>query len=111
MKFKATAKFIRFSPYKLRPLVDVVRGTTVDKAVGILSTFGIKRTLPIVKTIKSAAANAKNMDAKLSSDCLVISSISVDQGPAIRSYRPGAMGRSEMRKKRFSHINVEVKSL
>lgn len=109
MKFKASARFVRFSPYKLRPLVDVVRGATVDRAVVVLAAFGMKRVLPIVKTIKSAAANAKNLSgAQISDDCLRIADIRVDQGPSVRAYRPGAMGRSEMRKKRFSHINVVV---
>ena len=109
MKFKASAKFIRFSPYKLRPMVDVVRGATVTKAINILSTFGMKRALPVIKTIKSAAANAKNLSMQVSENQLVIVDIRVDQGPAIRSYRPGAMGRSEFRKKRFSHITAVVK--
>ena len=109
MKFKASARFIRFSPYKLRPLVDVVRGATVDRAINILATFGIKRTLPIMKTIKSAAANAKNLGVQVPENRLFIAEIRVDQGPSVRAYKPGAMGRSEMRKKRFSHINVVVK--
>lgn len=109
MKFKANARFIRFSPYKLRPLVDVVRGVTVSKAVNILTTFGMKRALPIIKTIKSAAANAKNVGVQVSDNQLIVAEIRVDQGPAIRSFRPGAMGRSELRKKRFSHITAVVK--
>src|SRR3990170_3969461 len=61
MQFNATAKYIRFSPYKLRPLVNVVRGKSVPVALQWLETYKVGRVRPILKLIKSAAANALSL--------------------------------------------------
>jgi len=55
--------------------------------------------------IESAAANAKFLGS-IELDGLAIKDIRVDQGPTVRSFKPGAMGRSNIYKKRFSHISV-----
>ena len=34
-QFVAKAKYVRYSPYKLRPLVNVVRGKDVDYALNV----------------------------------------------------------------------------
>ena len=108
MVFNAKARYISFSPYKLRPLADIIRGKQVNKALGILSTSALQRSVPLIKMIQSAIANAKNRDASVAVDLLVICKITIDQGPSRRSFKPGAMGRSEVRKKRFSHMSVEL---
>jgi|SRR3972149_2494132 len=107
MQFNATAKYIRISPYKLRPIVDVVRGKSVSFALNWLSTYKIGRVTPVIKVIESAVANAlfeqENKDLFRQ---LVISEIKVDQGPIIRYFKPGAMGRANPQTRRLSHIHV-----
>jgi large subunit ribosomal protein L22 len=105
MQFVAKARFIRYSPYKLRPLADVVRGKNVRYALDWLKAHENKRITPLKKAIESAAANAKDLrDAKTQD--LVIKELRVDQGPIFRYYKPGAMGRANIQRKRFSHISV-----
>ena len=112
MKYKAIAKKIRFSPYKLRPIVDVVRGKNAQTALNWLSTYkeSGKRVLPILKVIESAAANAKSLDNHQLED-LYIQEIRVDEGPTHRYFKPGAMGRAQVQRRRTCQIQVIVEDL
>ena len=58
---KAKSKYIRVSPGKLRPIVDVIRGYSVTSAMAWLQTAAIKRVIPVKKTLISAFSNAKNL--------------------------------------------------
>lgn len=105
MQFSAKNKFLSISPFKLRPLVDVVRGKNVEEAVRWLSTVMVKRSVPIRKMIESAAANAKDLHNIAMSDLKIVD-IRVDGGPIQKYYKPGAMGRSNPYRRRFSHASV-----
>lgn len=105
MKFSAVAKYIKCSPYKLRPLADVVRGKDVSYALNWLSVSPSKRAVPLEKAIKSACANAGNRE-NIGREHLEISEIRVDQGPIFRYYKPGAQGRAKVQRKRYSHVSV-----
>jgi large subunit ribosomal protein L22 len=90
-------------------LVDVVRGKRVSDALAWLTTYPVKRAEPIRKMIQSAAANAKSRE-NVAVDDLIVKEIRVDQGPTIRYFKPGAMGRSNIQRKRLSHMSVLVES-
>ena len=105
MQFIASARFIRYSPYKMRPLVDVVRGKDVAYALNWLATYSVQRATPVEKLIRSAAANAQNLEHIAMAD-LFVKEIRVDQGPSISYFKPGAMGRPNPYKKRLSHMKV-----
>lgn len=107
MLSKAKSKYIRISPYKLRPYIDVIRGNAVDKALSWLKTCALKRVRPIAKTLFSAYSNAKNLNPDVGSmSDLVIKEIRVDQGPIIRYFKPGAQGRANMQRKRLCHLEI-----
>jgi large subunit ribosomal protein L22 len=110
MQYVAKAKYIRLSPYKLRPLADVIRGKNVEFALNWLTTCALKKAMPIKKIIESAAANAKQL-ANVEAKELVIKEIRIDQGPIFRYFKPGAMGRANPQKKRLSHMNVIVEPI
>ena len=110
MQFESKARFIRISPYKLRPYVDVIRGQNVENALNWLATCPIKRIVPIKKMLQSAAANAKQLEG-LEPDNLVIKDIRVDEGPMFRYYKPGAMGRPNTYRRRLSHMCVVVENI
>lgn len=109
MKFVAKAKFIHYSPYKLRLLADVIRGKNALYAVNWLSIYKVKRTIPIKKTLESAIANAKNLK-NIDVKDLFVKEIRVDQGPMFKYFKPGAMGRANPQTKRLSHISIIVES-
>ncbi len=110
MNFTAKVKYLRYSPYKLRPIVDVLRGKNVDYAINWLTTYKTQRALPVQKIIESAAANAKFQQSDLELSDLFIKEILVDQGPMYKYFKPGAMGRANPYKKRSSHISVVLES-
>lgn len=105
MEVKARAKFIRTSPRKARMVTDLVKGKGVGEALNILAFTKRAPAKIISKLLKSAIANAdqmKNIDV----DTLFIKQISVDQGPTMKRYRPRAMGRATVIRRRMSHITV-----
>ncbi len=106
MQFTAKARYIRFSPYKLRPIVDVVRGKDAQQALHWLHTHAVKKAEPISKMITSAVANAKHATPTLQTHDLVIKDIRVDQGPILKYFKPGAMGRATIQRRRFSHMSI-----
>jgi large subunit ribosomal protein L22 len=110
MQVSAKAKYIRFSPYKMRLLVNAIRNKNVKYALDWLSTCAVKRSVPIHKLIESAAANALHLH-KIERTDLYIKEIKVDQGPTLKYFKPGAMGRSNPQRKRLCHMNVILESL
>ncbi len=108
-QFGAIARFVRYSPYKLRPIIDVVRGKDVDYALNWLTTYKTQRVEPIKKLLESAVANAKNLQ-NVESSFLIVKDIRVDQGPIRRYFKPGAQGRAKPQRKRMCHIKVTLET-
>jgi large subunit ribosomal protein L22 len=106
---KAIAKYVRIAPRKARLVADEVRGKSYPEAVSLLR-FTNKRAAKILgDVLNSAAANAEhNVDAD--PDELRVKTVKVDEGPTIKRYRPRAMGRATMIRKRTSHITVELET-
>jgi large subunit ribosomal protein L22 len=109
MEAKATAKYVRIAPRKMRRSVNLIRGRQVDDArrVLALSALGPNRTLG--KVLDSAVANAEQKQAI--PENLVVSKAWVDDGPTLRRFRPRAYGRATKIRKRTSHVTVVVQSL
>lgn len=107
MSFSAHTKYVRYSPYKLRPIADVIRGKDVLFALNWLRVHRVERAVPIRKTLESAVANAKDLKG-IEAGNLVVREIRVDQGPAIRYFKPSAQGRSAVQRKRLSHVSITL---
>ncbi len=105
MSVKASLKYTRMAPRKIRLVVDLVRGKDVNEAIQILS-FTNKKSAPIIKKLlQSAVANA-DQKKTIDVDTLFVKHISVDQGPTLKRYMPRAMGRASEIKKKTSHVNL-----
>lgn len=109
-EFKASARFQRISPRRVRMVADLVRRKNVLTALNLLS--GVKKggaTL-IASVIRSARANAIKLDEEkklnINPDRLVVSDLQVNGGPIMKRSRPMSMGRSGRIRKRTSHISV-----
>lgn len=106
VRFVAKSLFVPRSQFKLRPLADsFVRGKRVDVALNLLATSALKKAIPLEKVIRSAAANAAYQSNLLPAD-LMVKEVRIDQGPMRRYFKPGAMGRANVHRKRFSHLEV-----
>ena len=110
MEAKAFARYIRMSPRKVRQVVDLVRGMSVEEAINLLHFTPKRGSVPVEKMLRSAVANAMNKEeaSKLDPEDLSIKEIWVDQGPTMRRYNPGPMGRANLIRKRSCHISVIV---
>ena len=104
---RAKARFVRTSPRKIRVVADQIRGLDVEAAIALLSFSPRGASVPVLKLLQSAAANAEN-NYDLDPEEMRIESISVDEGPTMRRYRPRARGRATRIEKRSSHINIAL---
>ncbi len=104
---KASARYVRIAPRKARLIADQVRGMHIEKARALLQFSPRGAAQPIHKLIDSAAANAEN-NHDLIGDEMRVASITVDEGPTLRRFRPRAMGRATPINKRTSHIAVAL---
>ncbi len=105
MEAKASLKYARVGAQKARLVADVVRGKPVDEALKKLTYLNKKSSELIKKLIESAAANAENKKT-MNTDKLFVKTITVDQGPVIKRFRPRAQGRAFGVRKKMSHISV-----
>lgn len=107
MKAHAKTSHVRQSPYKVRRVLDLVRGLPVAEAEIVLAHTQRRASDPILKTLRSAVANAEHNFA-LDADELVVAEAYADEGPTIKRYRPRARGRATRIRKRTSHITIVV---
>ncbi len=103
----AKARYVRVSPRKARVVADQIRGLDVERAISLLEFSPRGASVPVLKLVKSAAANAEN-NFDLDPEEMRIASISVDEGPTMRRYRPRARGRATRIEKRSCHINIAL---
>ncbi len=108
--FSASHRMARISPFKARPVVNLVRGKPVQVALELLA-FEPRRAAPMLrKVIKSALANASS-DLEVKLNRLVVVEAKVDGGPLLNGrmrFRPGPMGRGMPIRKRTCHISVKL---
>jgi large subunit ribosomal protein L22 len=108
MEARATARYVRVSPRKIRQLVDEVRGTDVGRALDMLDYASRPVAKTVSKLIRSAVANAVNMEGRVEVDDLYVKELTVGDGPRLKRWVPRARGRATPIIKRSSHITVVV---
>jgi large subunit ribosomal protein L22 len=106
--YKAVSKFIIASPYKIRPVADLVRRRSYPEAMAVLKTMPHRGAKLIWKTVKSAASNALEQNKKLDEDMLYIKEVVVNEGPRLKRVWFRARGRADMLLKRLCHISVII---
>jgi large subunit ribosomal protein L22 len=106
--YKAISKHLIGSPYKIRPVADLIRRRPYPEAVSILENMPNKGAELIGKTVKSAASNALADNKKLDEDMLYVREIFIDEGPRLKRLWHRGRGRADMQLKRMCHITVIV---
>jgi len=102
---RAQAKYVRSSARKARLVCDNIRGKSVTDARAILAHTPRAVARDWSKLLESAIANAEN-NHDLDGEDLVIKSVTADEGPTIKRFRPRAMGRATQIRKRTSHLTI-----
>jgi large subunit ribosomal protein L22 len=105
--YKAGAKFIRISPYKVREVAAIIKGKHVDEARRILAFTPKAASIEMSKILESAIANAEH-NFQVPQEELYVRFVSADEGVTIKRFRPRAQGRGFRIRKRTSHIQLEL---
>ena len=109
--YRAVSKYLMGSPYKVRPVADLIRRRPYPEAMSILDNMPQKGARLISKTVKSAASNALVKNKQLDEDMLYIREILIDDGPRLKRVWFRGRGRADMLLKRMCHITVVIDEL
>jgi large subunit ribosomal protein L22 len=101
----ATVRYLPVSPYKIRQVLDLVRGLPVDDAIRVLQLCQKDAADSVLKLLDSAVANAEH-NRQLPADELYLARIWCDEGPTRKSGQARARGRYFRVRKRSSHMTI-----
>jgi large subunit ribosomal protein L22 len=109
---RAFQRSARQSPYKMRLVIDQIRGKNVNEALGLLRFSKKHAAKQIEKVLNSAVANAEYSARKgnesLDVDTLFVKHAIVNEGPKIKRFMPAAQGRATPIQKRTSHVEIVI---
>jgi large subunit ribosomal protein L22 len=109
---RAIQRTTRQSPYKMRLVIDQIRGKNVNEALALLRFSKKHAAKQIEKVLNSAVANAeyhaRESDESIDVDTLFIKKAIVNEGPKLKRFMPAAMGRATPIHKRTSHVEIVV---
>ena len=104
----ATLRYARISARKVKIVIDLIKGKSVDEALAILKYTPKASSEILEKLLNSAIANAENNNG-MSSQKLYIADAYANQGPTLKRIRPAAKGSAVRIRKRTSHITIVLK--
>jgi large subunit ribosomal protein L22 len=108
----AVQRSTRQSPYKMRLVIDEIRGRMVNDALAYLQFSKKHAAKQIEKVLRSAVANAeyraRDDGAGVDVDDLYIKTAVINEGPKLKRFTPAAMGRATPIIKRTSHVEIVV---
>lgn len=110
MEGKATHRYIPTSPRKMRLVIDLIRGESVDRALEVLHFNTKHAAKDAEKVLRSAVSNLMNKDEdeRVEPHELYVKEAFVDVGPAMKRIQPAPMGRAYRIKKRSNHLTIVV---
>ena len=106
--YRAVSKYLMGSPFKVRPVADLVRRKSYPEAISVLENMPQKGARLIHKTVVSAASNALVSNKQLDEDMLYVKEIFIDEGPRLKRIWFRGRGRADMQLKRMCHITVII---
>ena len=104
---KAYLRYVRIAPRKVQIVCDLIRGKDAGTAMAILMQTPKAASEPVLKLLKSAAANAEN-NHQMDPEKLYVSACYANPGPIIKRIMPRAQGRTYRINKRTSHVTIAV---
>ena len=105
MEVKATLRYARITPRKMRLLADLAKGLPVEKAHYQLDFSQKKGGKMLSKLLDSAIANAREKGG-MDMDNLYVKRVLVDDGPILKRFMPRSMGRAYKILKKMSHVTL-----
>ncbi len=110
MEAKSTHKYIGTSPRKMRLVIDLIRGKSVDQAIEILHFSPKHSSKDAVKVLRSAVSNLMNKDENTKHEVsdFFVKEAFVNQGPTLKRISAAPMGRAYKIRKRSNHVTIVV---
>ncbi len=110
MEARAVNRYINSSPRKMRIVIDLIRGLSVDKAMETLHFSTKHASQDAEKVLRSAVSNLMNADdsTRVEPEELFVKEVYVDGGPMLKRIRPAPMGRAHRIRKRSCHLTIVV---
>jgi large subunit ribosomal protein L22 len=110
MEAKAIHRFLGSSPRKMRLVIDLIRGMSVDKALEVLHFSSKHASKDAEKVLRSAVSNLMNKDeaTRMEPSDIFVKEAFVNQGPTLKRISPAPMGRAYRIRKRSCHITIVV---
>src|SRR5215510_3964471 len=109
---RAFQRTTRQSPYKMRLVIDQIRGKDVNEALSLLTSSKKHAAREIAKVLNSAVANveyqARQTNESVDVDRLYVKHAIINEGPKLKRFTPAAMGRATPIFKRTSHVEIVV---
>ena len=107
MEVQALTRNTRMSPKKVREVARQIQGRKVPAAVDLLTLIPRKSARLLLKTLKSAIANAENNPkVNLTADQLTVHRALVENGSSLRRLKAGPRGTAMPRRKKLAHIRI-----
>jgi large subunit ribosomal protein L22 len=110
-QWHAVQRSTRQSPYKMRLVIDEIRGRPVNDALAYLAFSKKHAAKQIEKVLRSAVANAEYRtrdDNGVDVDALYVKRAVINEGTKLKRFTPAAMGRATPIIKRTSHVEIVV---
>jgi large subunit ribosomal protein L22 len=107
MGYKASHRFAKIAPTKVRKVADLIRRQPVQQAIESLRFLPHRGARLMEKVLKSAVANAEDRGARQIEE-MVVTEARIDEGPRMKRFQPHARGTAFPILKRFSHIHIEI---
>lgn len=104
-EIKASLRYLKISPRKVRLITSLVKGLPLFDAETQLKHTPNRSAQPLLKLLLSAKANAVH-NFQLDPAKLFIKNISVDCGPIMKRTMPRARGSADIVRHRISHVNL-----
>lgn len=110
MEARVVKRYIPSSPRKMRLVIDLIRGKTVEEALNILH-YNPKHASNVIElALKSAVSNLSNKSetGKVEEKDVFVKQIFVNGGPVLKRVLPAPQGRAFRVRKRSNHLTIIV---
>ena len=110
LEARAVNRYIGSSPRKMRLVIDLIRGKSVDEALTMLHYQPKHAARVAEKVLRSAVSNLHNKDegSRAESHDLFVKEVFVNGGPSMKRVLPAPMGRAFRMVKRSNHLTIII---
>jgi large subunit ribosomal protein L22 len=109
--FNGFARYLRTSYKKVKPILDLIRGKSLDEAINIVAFIPRKAARMVEKLLLSVKANAEYLSDKykdIDINNLFVYEVFVNKGPYIKRWDTKARGSATRILRPTSHITLKV---